>query len=76
MAREWQASFRKHARKAINHDQGFRFASSYGRELKLTGNEECKEVLIEAADSLWDRYDPKVSHGCEARAIRHAALCH
>lgn len=66
MAREWQASFRKHARTAINHDQGFRFASSYGRELKLTGNEECKTVLIEAAESLWDRYDPKVSRlGCK-----------
>lgn len=60
MAREWQGSFRKHARKAINHDQGFRYASSYGRDLKLTGNEDCKPVLIEAADSLWDRYDPKV----------------
>lgn len=62
MARRWQAAFRRHARDAINHDQGFRFACSYGRDLALTGHEPCKEVLVEAADSLWDRYDPKVSN--------------
>lgn len=67
MAREWQAGFRQHARKAINHDQGFRFASSFGRDLKLTGEQSNKEVLVEAAESLWDRYDPKVSAAAQRR---------
>lgn len=77
MARTWQQGFRQHARKAINHDQGFRFATSFGRDFKLTGEESNKEVLIEAADSLWDRYDPKVRSASAIwlrRIPRHAPL--
>lgn len=32
------------------------------RDLEFTGSEEGREVLIEAAESLVDRYDPKVSY--------------
>jgi hypothetical protein len=31
------------------------------RDLELTGNDEGKEVMITASDSLDDRFDPKVS---------------
>ncbi|WVQ93573.1 hypothetical protein IAU59_000648 [Kwoniella sp. CBS 9459] len=62
LARRWQADFKKYARPAENHDQGFRFQLSYGRDYVLTGDEEAKRVLIEAAESLLDRYDERV--GC------------
>ena len=31
------------------------------RDYELTGNEEGKQILITASDSLEDRYDPKVN---------------
>ncbi|KAL1413228.1 hypothetical protein Q8F55_000981 [Vanrija albida] len=62
LARRWQGSFRHMARHAINHDQGFRFQLPFGRDLALTGDKSTVAVLVEAADSLVDRYDDAV--GC------------
>lgn len=45
-----------------DHDIGFQINCSFGNELRLTGNEHCKEVLYTAAKSLVTRYNPVV--GC------------
>ncbi|RSH81438.1 hypothetical protein EHS25_006794 [Saitozyma podzolica] len=61
LGRRWQEDFKYLARPSINHDQGFRFQLSYGRDLELTGSEEAKRVIIDAAESLvgcirsWDK---------------------
>ncbi|WWC66801.1 uncharacterized protein I206_100707 [Kwoniella pini CBS 10737] len=62
LARRWQADFKYQARPSPNHDQGFRFQLSYGKDYAMTGDEEAKEVLIDAAESLVDRYNPNA--GC------------
>ncbi|KIR71930.1 glycosyl hydrolase family 88 [Cryptococcus deuterogattii CA1014] len=62
LARRYQESFKFLAKKAINHDQGFRFQLCYGMDFALTGDEEAKRVLIDAADSLVELYTPEV--GC------------
>ncbi|BEI83675.1 hypothetical protein CcaverHIS002_0402790 [Cutaneotrichosporon cavernicola] len=61
LARRYQESFRHKANPAINHDQGFRFQLSFGRDMDLTKSDE-SAVLIDAADSLVDRYSDKI--GC------------
>ncbi len=45
-----------------NHDVGFQLYCSFGNELRLTGEEKCKEVLLTGAKSLCTRFKPKV--GC------------
>ncbi|AFR98229.2 glycosyl hydrolase family 88 [Cryptococcus neoformans C23] len=62
LARRYQESFKFLAKKAINHDQGFRFQLCYGMDFALTGDEEAKRVLVDAADSLVELYTPQV--GC------------
>lgn len=61
MARKWQESFRHMARPSRNHDQGFRFQLSFGRDYAMTGSEDAKAVMLEASESLIDRYSPEVS---------------
>ncbi|MCG1037456.1 glycoside hydrolase family 88 protein [Polaribacter sp. DS7-9] len=46
--------------KADNHDIGFMVYGSYGNAYRLTGNEEYKNVLLAAADTLATLYNPKV----------------
>jgi unsaturated chondroitin disaccharide hydrolase len=41
-----------------NHDVGFMIYCSYGNALRLTGNNELKDVIINAAKSLSSRYNP------------------
>lgn len=60
LARRWQSSFRHQTRPALNHDQGFRFQPCYGREFEFYGTDDARHALIEAAESLVDRYDGKV----------------
>ncbi|PXY01697.1 glucuronyl hydrolase [Marinifilum breve] len=43
-----------------HHDVGFMMYCSYGQAYRLTGKKEYKEVLIESANSLITRYNPKV----------------
>lgn len=45
---------------AQNHDVGFMVYLSYGNAYRLTGNEEYKETLLAAADTLATLYNPKV----------------
>lgn len=45
-----------------DHDIGFQINCSFGNELRLTGNEACKDILYTAAKSLATRFDPEV--GC------------
>jgi len=41
-----------------NHDVGFMIGCSYGNGLRLTENQDYKDVIIEAAKSLSTRYNP------------------
>ena len=41
-----------------NHDVGFMIGCSYGNALRLTGKEEYKEIIIQAARSLSTRFNP------------------
>ncbi len=45
---------------AENHDIGFMVNCSYGNAYRLTGNQEYKEVLLAAADTLATLFNPKV----------------
>ncbi|KAA5825178.1 glucuronyl hydrolase [Algibacter amylolyticus] len=45
---------------ADNHDIGFMVYCSYGNGYRLTGNEEYKEILLAAADTLATLYNPTV----------------
>lgn len=44
------------------HDLGFMVFCSYGNALRLTGNEEYKNVILQASESLLTRFKPTV--GC------------
>ena len=43
-----------------NHDVGFMLYCSFGNGLRLSGNEDYKEVLLTGANSLSKRYRPEV----------------
>jgi hypothetical protein len=45
-----------------NHDVGFQLYCSFGNDLRLTGEESCKEVLLTGARSLSTRFRPNI--GC------------
>lgn len=45
---------------AENHDIGFMLYTSYGNGYRLTNNEEYKNVLLAAADTLATLYNPNV----------------
>jgi len=45
---------------ARNHDIGFQLYCSYGNGYRLTGNQNYKEILLAAADTLATLYSPKV----------------
>ena len=45
-----------------NHDVGFMMYCSYGNAYRLTKNDAYKDILIQAANSLSTRFNPKV--GC------------
>ncbi|MCT4601623.1 MAG: glycoside hydrolase family 88 protein [Marinifilum sp.] len=43
-----------------HHDVGFMMYCSYGQAYRLTGNKDYRDVLIESANSLISRFNPKV----------------
>ena len=45
-----------------NHDVGFMMYCSYGNAYRITKNEAYKDILIQAANSLSTRFNPKI--GC------------
>lgn len=61
-AEKFQVQFESHKYYTNNHDLGFVFNCSYGNGYRLTGNENFKDVLITAGDSLITRFNPVV--GC------------
>lgn len=58
----FQAKFEDHKLRTTNHDLGFVFNDSYGKGYRLSKNEAYKDVLIEASNSLIQRFNPTV--GC------------
>lgn len=44
------------------HDLGFMVFCSYGNAYRLTGNEDYKEVILQASESLMTRFNPTI--GC------------
>ncbi|TNJ42523.1 glycoside hydrolase family 88 protein [Tamlana fucoidanivorans] len=61
-ATHFQAKFELHKKLTTNHDLGFIFNCSYGNGYRITKNEQFKQVMITAAESLITRFNPKV--GC------------
>jgi unsaturated chondroitin disaccharide hydrolase len=45
---------------AYDHDLGFQIFCSYGNAYRLTGNEKCRQIILNAADTLATLYNPKV----------------
>lgn len=45
---------------AYDHDLGFQLFCSYGNAYRLTGNEEYKQIILNAADTLATLFNPKV----------------
>jgi unsaturated chondroitin disaccharide hydrolase len=44
---------------AYDHDLGFQIFCSYGNAYRLTGNEACKQIILNAADTLATLFNPK-----------------
>ena len=61
-AEKFQSMFEHHKVKTTSHDLGFVFNCSYGNGYRLTNNEDFKQVMITAGDSLMKRFNTKV--GC------------
>lgn len=57
-----QELFLEHKNLTNDHDLGFIFNNSYGLAYKITGEEQYKQVIIDAANSLCTRFNPIV--GC------------
>lgn len=56
----FQNKFAEHRFLTNNHDLGFVFNNSYGMGYKATQNADNKQVIIDAANSLIQRYNPTV----------------
>ena len=61
-AEKMQLQFEEHKYKTNNHDLGFIYNTSYGNGYRITNNNNFKQILITAANSLITRFDPDV--GC------------
>ena len=59
---ESQQLFVEHRNLTNDHDLGFIFINSFGKAYKITGKEEYKQVIIDAASSLITRFNPTI--GC------------
>ena len=58
----FQNKFVDHRLLTTNHDLGFVFNNSFGLAYRLTNNEDYQQVLVDAGNSLIQRYDSTV--GC------------
>jgi len=61
-ATEWTKKLEPVKDLTSNHDVGFMMYCSYGNAYRITKNEAYKDILIQAANSLSTRFNPKV--GC------------
>lgn len=59
-AAHFQSKFEDFKNSTRFHDLGFVFNCSYGNGYRLTENKEYKKVLVTAANSLMERFNPKV----------------
>ena len=59
-AEKWTEALAKGQYNTVHHDVGFVMYCSYGNGYRLTKNPEYKKVLIQSAESLSSRFDPKV----------------
>lgn len=57
-----QKIFKHHKNLTNDHDLGFIFNNSYGKAYRITGGNEYKQVMIDAANSLITRFNKNV--GC------------
>lgn len=56
-----QAKFESQKTRTTNHDLGFVFNDSFGKAYRITNSDEYKAVLIEASNSLIQRFNPTVA---------------
>lgn len=61
-ARQWTAFVEKEKHDTDTHDVGFKVYCSFGQGYRLTQQETYREVILQAAQTLTQRYDPTV--GC------------
>jgi len=59
-AEKFQTKFESHKNYTSYHDLGFVFNCSYGNGYRITKNNDFKDVLLTAADSLLTRFNPAV----------------
>ncbi len=59
-ARRWTEALAKGQYNTAHHDVGFVMYCSYGNAYRLTKDPEYKKVLLQSAESLSSRFDPKV----------------
>lgn len=59
-AEEYTKRIEKEQYTTDNHDVGFMLYCSFGNGLRLTNNQDYKPVLLQGAESLSTRYNPKV----------------
>lgn len=60
LAKKWTAGLEVQSLDTGTHDVGFQIMCSFGNGYRLTGDEQYKSVILQAARSLATRYDPKV----------------
>ena len=59
-AEKWTANLESNKFRTDTHDVGFLIYCTFGNGYRLTGNEHYRDVLIQAAQSLAQRYNPTV----------------
>jgi unsaturated chondroitin disaccharide hydrolase len=59
-AKKWTSVLEKEQFNTSTHDLGFMLYCSYGNGYRLTGNPQCKDVLLQGAKSLSKRFNPHV----------------
>lgn len=60
-AQKFQQLFIDHRFLTTNHDLGFVFNCSFGNEYRLQGDQESKQIMIDAGNSLVTRFNPTVA---------------
>ncbi len=58
-AQAWTANLKDQKHNTGTHDLGFMMFCSFGTGYRLTGNPEYKNIILESAESLAERYKPE-----------------
>lgn len=59
-AKEWTYALEEMRFNRKTHDIGFIMSNSYGNGLRLTGNQAYNPLLVDAAETLMERYNPNI----------------